>query len=479
MENRQIIFEINQMRKFMNLPLLMEDSRFEILYNKYISKNKELTNNNFNFDKLKTLIFTDPTTLPQIDDYQDMTVEDMKEVKVGKYTNWLIKLYFKPESTERISLETHQRLMIEDSGKIKFLLKQFDRFKNLILDPSKKDINKITSIDELYSLPVKIGNDGSTELLGKYKPKKVNSKKDSQSGLRDKFEYPGSSIVFEGPNYTVVKISEENEAGQRAASYFGGYYLSPSANETSWCTSPVNSNYFKSYVSKGPLYVILPNTDTEFGEKSGLPANRYQFWIGNNNDVQFKNAADLDIDDRGYAALFMDGGQFEELREFFRPEFDKIIKNIVSNDKVGFKIELNSSSESVINNYVKLYGLNNIWKEIPSTITDFAITNNGEFVDLINNNPDNEYSNNFKRFKDNLLAFTLENVASEIPDVFDGFSKLFAVNLSNNPIKELPESLLRNRNVKMIICKNTQIRYNEDDLKKYGKIYKSERIINI
>ncbi len=45
------------------------------------------------FDTLKAIILADPTTrIPQGQDIDELSVQDMENVKVGKYTQWMLKL---------------------------------------------------------------------------------------------------------------------------------------------------------------------------------------------------------------------------------------------------------------------------------------------------------------------------------------------------------------------------------------------------
>ena len=70
--------------------LIVEDSKFDALYNKYVEvkdkKNPEVKKKGLPFDMFKKLILADPTTrVPQGFDVEGAKVEDMEAVKVGKY----------------------------------------------------------------------------------------------------------------------------------------------------------------------------------------------------------------------------------------------------------------------------------------------------------------------------------------------------------------------------------------------------------
>ena len=84
----------------------------------------------------------------------------MEIVKVGKYTNWLLKNFLKPNieldsgvtdpksPAVRAAVKEFQRLFLEDLYKVTDDLKKFDRFKGQLSD-EQRDINKLT-VDSLF-----------------------------------------------------------------------------------------------------------------------------------------------------------------------------------------------------------------------------------------------------------------------------------------------------------------------------------------
>ena len=149
--------------------LIVEQSRFQVLYDKMVKpqgtpepgerKPKGL----MDFETLKSIIFADPTTkAPQNFDVEGASAEDMDNVKVGKYTQWMLKNFVLPTFTdERAGVEKgtaeysrmmneYQRLFIEDLFKVTEDLKKFERFKNQF-PQDKRDINKLT-VDDVYEL---------------------------------------------------------------------------------------------------------------------------------------------------------------------------------------------------------------------------------------------------------------------------------------------------------------------------------------
>ena len=130
------------------------------------------------------------------------------------------------------------------------------------------------------------------------------------------FEHPGGEILYRGNNWTVVKISDTGSLGKDAACFYGGYYLEPTKGETRWCTSSPGLNWFDRYIKDGPLYVIIPNNYSgKKGEKTGLPAERYQFHFPSN---QFMDTADHSVD-----PVMLLNNQMSELKQVFKPEFAK------------------------------------------------------------------------------------------------------------------------------------------------------------
>ena len=94
----------------------------------------------------------------------------------------------------------------------------------------------------------------------------------------NRFAHPGAEIMKEGTNYTLIKIEGTGLPQQEAAQWYGGFYDWENG-ESHWCTSPPKSNYFMTYASAGPLYVIMANDDKGLvGARTGLPQERYQIY---------------------------------------------------------------------------------------------------------------------------------------------------------------------------------------------------------
>ena len=158
--------------KFTNIlkNIILEDSRFTLLYDKLVDKGgRKPEPGKIPFDTLKTIIFADPTTrAPQslLQNIETLTPEQMEIVKVGKYTNWILKNFLKPVFTDeradievgspeyKKSVKRYRDLYLEDLYKVTEDLKKFERFKGQ-LDAEQRDINKLTI---RYLMPLRTSN---------------------------------------------------------------------------------------------------------------------------------------------------------------------------------------------------------------------------------------------------------------------------------------------------------------------------------
>ena len=133
--------------KFTNLlkSLIVENSRFKLLYDKLVDNNPEAKKKEAGkipFETLKAIIFADPDTkFPRgmEGDIDTLTPEQMEVVKVGKYTNWLLKNFIKPSNIEADpedkqayarEVKAYRDLFMEDLYKTTTDLKKFEKFKN-------------------------------------------------------------------------------------------------------------------------------------------------------------------------------------------------------------------------------------------------------------------------------------------------------------------------------------------------------------
>ena len=151
--------------KFTNIlkSIILENSRFKVLYDSLVQQpspegKSKPDPKKIPFETLKALIFADPTTIIPRGaefDIDTATVADMEKVKVGKYTNWLIKNFMKPANIEANpedqrayaqAVKNYQTLFMEDLYKVTDDLKKFERFKGTF-PQEKRDIAKLTYCD--------------------------------------------------------------------------------------------------------------------------------------------------------------------------------------------------------------------------------------------------------------------------------------------------------------------------------------------
>ena len=412
--------------KFTNIlkNIILEDSRFTLLYDKLVDKGgKKPQEGKILFDTLKTIIFADPTTrAPQslLQNIETLTPEQMEIVKVGKYSQWLLKNFLKPtfEGEVEVGSPQYKRMtkeykdrFLEDLYKVTDDLKKFERFKGQLPQESR-DIAKLTP-DSLFGL------------VKDFKLEKTKGSKQEKEEAKLSYQYPGSTVAFRGPNWTVVKIEDQSELGKNAACFFGGYHEAD-MGETRWCTSSPGLNYFDSHIKQGPLYVILPNNADKLGQKTGLPQERYQW--------HFQSNQYMDREDRRVNIIEMLQGKLSELREFFKPEFAKGLTK--QNDK---RLDINNDDSSAAGKFIQIYGYKELFDTLPDDMTQIIINNQK------NNNIAFDIPESIGRF-DKLQTLLLGGIVKSVPDSICNLKDLLLLSLPNNPqlttlpvcIKDLP-----------------------------------------
>jgi hypothetical protein len=399
-------------------------------------------------DELMVIISNDPTSRikglrpenvvnqlynPNIKDSQDYIDIGLGAVeKPGDYTEWIIsqlrKLAVKvdqevpfkenKEAFER-AYKSARNLFFEDLFKVKQDLIRFHANKKTDRI-EKKDINQYANFDELESIVASLPLETATTTRSERRESKV---------------HPGAEMVFQSPNWDVIKIERKDELGKEAACFYGGNQLRKERGETNWCTSAASaSGPFKNYISKGPLFVLIPKSgNTKFGPKdvgdiSGLPSRRYQFHF---EDTQFMDPDDRQID---LIQFFGPGGEMEELKEFFRPYFSKLFLGGSNSDGKNFILEYPSSGAS---KYAAIYGLENIIDNLPDTIVRFDVLNSTNTP--LNLNIDENFVKKFK----NIHTLNLRNAVSSLPSNLGDLDIKFLAVTNTPNIKSIPESLSR------------------------------------
>ena len=425
--------------------LIIEQSRFQVLYDKMVKpvSDKEGKKGIIDFDVLKNIIFADPTTrVPENFDKEDANVQDMENVKVGKYVQWLLKNFIIPKPTDlniegevnpdseqyrRIKKE-YQRLFLEDLFKQTERLDFYEKVKQY-LPQEQRDINKL-SIKDLFYI---FANFQLPE--NKLKDKEKKQAKKTREGLNHK----GGEIVFKGSNWTVIRISDKGPTGKDAAVYYGGY-KDHRSGESDWCTSSPGLNFFDSYIKQGPIYVIFPNDDNgQVGDRTGLPKERYQF--------HFPSKQFMDRNDHKIDLVSALNGEMLELKDFFKSDFAESLFN------EGKKLIEIIYPTNIQGKFAGLYGFNNIFDYIPENTQMIMISNDSnEDIDL-------DVPSSIGKFKElNTLGFN--NIVRTIPDEIEQLKKLQKCFLTNNKnLVSLPKSIINLPNLIFI-----RLRDNNPDL---------------
>lgn len=415
--------------------VISEDSRFDILYNKAVVPAPTNDPNRpgkslMSFESLRDIIFADPTTRkPDNFDIEGASAEDLRseKVKVGKFTQWLMKNFLKPKFTdERKDIEPgtpeyknmvkeYRRLFLEDLFKMTDLLTKFERIKTH-LPEDKRDINMLTP-ESLTDLIVNLPQELKDKLN-----KNITKSQAREERKENKYAHPGGEIIHVGPKYTMIKIEGTGEAQREAAGWYGGYF-DYTNGESHWCTSPPGSTWFLNYAKKGPLYVILANDDQgKVGERTGLPQERYQFHFP---DSQFMDRMDRQIDLIGFL-----NGEGVELKEVLKPEF---AKGLTSAN--GTKVEINYPNSSA-GKFVALYGFDDLFNSLPKNITQLGVVNTSNQEIAL------DVPETLGEFTE-LDTLTLTKMVKTLPENIGNCKKLTIISLNNNPnLESLPDSIM-------------------------------------
>jgi hypothetical protein len=410
--------------KFTNIlrELIIESSRFQVIYDKYVKPNKETRKGMMTLGTLFNIIAADPTSrVPEGMSAEGVRPEDMEKIKIGKYTQWILKNFTVPTTLDvepdspryKGAFQQYQELFLEDLYKVTGDLMKFERFKGR-LPQEYRDINKLTP-ESLY------------DQVKDFSLEKTKATKDEKAEASTTYKHPGADIVYRGSEWTVARISDTGQLGKDAACFYGGNYLEPQRGETRWCTSSPGLTWFDRYIKDGPLYVVIPNSPRKFtgsmdlGEKSGLPAYRIQFHFPSN---QFMTPDDRNID----LVEFLNQ-QEPGLKEYFKPEF---MNGLAS--KGGTKVSVNYPSDSA-SKFIALYGFEEFFDTLPENIQRLEFTKKGgDSFDL-------DIPESIGKFKD-LSALHLVGCVSRLPQSICNLKKLQFLSLPDNPnLEELPSCL--------------------------------------
>jgi Leucine-rich repeat (LRR) protein len=392
--------------------VILEQSKYAVnlIKNTQPSKDKEgqKVKPKMTVAEYNSLIAADPTTRLNNIDLSTANSKELEKVKSGKYTEWLINRYLMPNTETQPGDSGYERevknvkeTFMEDLYKVTDDLAKFEKFKGR-LPENMRDINKLTP-NSLYQAVKDFDLTLATTTKSERKSAEV---------------HPGAKMVFDGPTWRVIEIENQGAVGKEAACYYGG-----NNQETRWCTSsPGTDRWFNRYITEGPLYVIYKPSDSDVGNISGLPKNRYQFHFPSN---QFMN-----IDDDSQDLVSLLNGPMIELKDFFKPEFAKGLT------VGGESLVIDSFSTGAIGKFIGLYGLEDLIGNLPNTLKNFHITNKD------NNGLIIEIPEEIGKFKE-LEYIYLENCINKVPDSICTLPKLrFIALMKNVELREIPECIV-------------------------------------
>ena len=386
--------------------VILENSRYEVLVNKFSKAKKKGQKPKIELDILTDLMQADPTTKGDFEGDRD--TRDVK--KVGAYSQWLIKqwmglqqkadeVYAYGSPDWGVKLEQLQKQFMEDLYKTTEDLQKFHRFKQQI-PQEKRDINRIESFDELYELT----KDFSLEQATTTKAERV---------LQD------AELVYDGPNWEIL-IPKSREA----SCHYGA--------NTRWCTAGSSNNYYDHYSKQGPLYIIVNKKD---------PTDKYQFHFESN---QF-----MDKEDRSVSlSPFLN--ERPELKEFFKEMFKRFLNK---DQQHGKRVHVKYPNDNV-SKYIGIYGFDEFMDSLPNDMVRFDFEAGGGYgnQDKLASRPLPEKFTTFQ----NLQILHIEGLVNEVPESISNLKNLKFLSLAKNPdLKSLPDSLADLENLEVINIKGS------------------------
>lgn len=404
--------------------IILENSRFEILSNALTkpSKDKEgkTIKPKLTKEEFLSLIQADPTTRMNNVDPETASSKEMEKIKVGKYSQWIIKNYLSPTTERQFGEPGYERevkqikdTFLEDLYKVTEDLQKFERFKSKI--KGEKDINKMTP-RQLYDAVKEFDLTLATTTKAERKSAPV---------------HPGAKVLHDGEEWRVIEIEDKGLVGKEAACFYGG-----NNKETRWCTSAPGASWFDRYIKDGPLYVVYRPSDQKIAPETGLPVERYQF--------HFPSSQFMDKDDHQIDLVKFLNGPMKELKNVFKPEFAKGLT------VGGEKLVIDSFNHGAIGKFIALYGLDDLIGNLPETLKEFQIQNRDNKNDILINIPEE-----IGRFKD-LNMILLDNCVASIPNSICELPKLrFLALLNNKSLTSIPDCIAQLPNLYFLNLKGS------------------------
>jgi len=395
--------------------LIIEDSRYDVLMNKYTTPKKKGKKAQMGKDLLIDLMQADPTTKGEFEgdrDGRDVT-------KVGAYTNWLVKqwLGLQQEADKEyaygspdwgIALERLQSLFMEDLYKTTEDLEKFHHLKKTKKYKGQKDIGQIKSVTDLY------------DNVKDYKVSKDEITKTKAERLRDDVEK-----VYEDDKWRIL-VPKSKEA----SCHYGG-------GDTRWCTASKSSNYYDHYSKQGPLYMMMYKEDAG---KSPSENRSHQFHFESNS---FYNAEDRSIELGPFFATY------PELKPFFKDKFASYMKK-----DFGKQVQLRYPNDTM-SKYIAIYGFDEFFEALPETLERLDVE-----ISSRNSRSDDQKLPSFRlpddiaRFKQ-LEMLHIEGMLSELPDDLGQLQNLQFISIPNNPnLVHIPEVIADLPQLEVLNVKN-------------------------
>ena len=395
--------------------LIIEDSRYDVLMNKYTTPKKKGKKAQMGKDLLIDLMQADPTTKGEFEgdrDGRDVT-------KVGAYTNWLVKqwLGLQQEADKEyaygspdwgVALERLQSLFMEDLYKTTEDLEKFPHLKKTKKYKGQKDIGQIKSVTDLY------------DNVKDYKVSKDEITKTKAERLRDDVEK-----VYEDDKWRIL-VPKSKEA----SCHYGG-------GDTRWCTASKSSNYYDHYSKQGPLYMMMYKEDAG---KSPSENRSHQFHFESNS---FYNAEDRSIELGPFFATY------PELKPFFKDKFASYMKK-----DFGKQVQLRYPNDTM-SKYIAIYGFDEFFEALPETLERLDVE-----ISSRNSRSDDQKLPSF-RLQDDIARFKqlemlhIEGMLSELPDDLGQLQNLQFISIPNNPnLVHIPEVIADLPQLEVLNVKN-------------------------
>lgn len=186
---------------------------FEHFRDSLFKNREEFTANQFK-DKLSTAANADHSYKGEKTPIEVVkTLAKIDPTRTTKHLQFIAKMYLL------------KQFKIEDTDKIKELIKKFEKFKSKI---ANKDLNSYKNLDAVYDV-LEVFTDGDAPVSGKAQVKELKS---------------GAKKIIDTPSFkVVVPLTEE------ASKFYGA--------NTQWCTAADNNCQYQNYASKGDLYIVI------------------------------------------------------------------------------------------------------------------------------------------------------------------------------------------------------------------------------